>query len=382
MILAYENKRTEEEIVDSIKQISLKHIKGDINSQSMLIKGNNIEVMKYLIDNKGLRGMFDLVYIDPPFSTNNLFTTSDEKANSISRSHKDSLAYDDTLSGSEYIEFIRERLIMLRELMSNRSSIYFHIDYKIGHYIKIIMDEVFGKSNYLSTITRIKCNPKNFKRKSYGNVKDMILFYSKNGKHIWNNPKAPLSDLDMQRLFRKVDEDGRLYTTIPLHAPGETKNGATGQPWRGIMPPKGRHWRSNPDILEELDKNGLVEWSKNMVPRKKIYADEKDGKLIQDVLEFKDKQNPTYPTQKNYDLLKLLVEASSAADSIVLDCFCGSGTTLVAAQELGRRWIGIDQSEEAIKVALNRLDNQQSARNNINFGFSYYEQCEAECVTK
>ncbi len=374
MKLTYENKKTESEIVDSIKQISLKHIKGDISSQSMLIKGNNIEVMKYLIDKKKLKGMIDLVYIDPPFSTNNLFTISDEKANSISRSRTDNLAYDDTLSGSEYIEFIRERLILLRELMSNRSSIYLHIDYKIGHYVKIIMDEVFQKSNYLSTITRIKCNPKNFKRKSYGNVKDMILFYSKNGNHIWNNPKTPLSDEDLQKLFHKVDKNGRRYTTIPLHAPGETKNGPTGQPWRDIMPPKGRHWRSSPDALEELDKNGLVEWSKNMVPRKIIYADEKDGKVIQDILEFKDKQNPTFPTQKNYDLLKLLIEASSTEDSIVLDCFCGSGTSLKAAQELDRKWIGIDQSEEAIKVTLSRLDEQQLSIKNTNSNYAYYEQ--------
>jgi adenine-specific DNA-methyltransferase len=200
------------------------------------------------------------------------------------------------------------------------------------------------------------------------------LFYSKTGNHIWNEPKSQLSEEDIKRLFKKVDKDGRRYTTIPLHAPGETKNGPTGQTWRGKMPPKGRHWRSEPAVLEELDKKGLIEWSKNGVPRKKIYADEKDGKKIQDIIEFKDPQTPIYPTEKNLDLLKLLIDSSSNNDSIVLDCFCGSGTTLKAAQELGRKWIGIDKSEEAINVALKRLILKQNNLFKEEYEFEYLEQ--------
>jgi len=229
------------------------------------------------------------------------------------------------------------------------------------------------KKKFLNDITRIKCNPKNFERKAYGNVKDMILFYSKTGNHIWNNPKAPMSEEDIKRLFKKIDKNGRRYTTIPLHAPGETTNGATGKSWRGMMPPKGRHWRCPPSELEELDKQGLIEWSKTGVPRKKIYADEKDGKKIQDILEFKDPQNPSYPTEKNFELLKLIVNASSNPDSIILDCFCGSGTTLKAAQKLGRNWIGIDKSEEAINVALRKLISKQSLLTSEE-EFEYLEQ--------
>ena len=359
MILNYEGKKSEREILDNIKPIFLKSVSGDSKSKSKLIKGDNLAVMKYLIDKCNLKGKIDLVYIDPPFSTNNIFRMSKDKANTISRSNGDNIAYDDSLIGPEFLEFIRERLILLRELLSDKGSIYVHIDYKIGHYIKILMDEVFGKKNFLNDLTRIKCNPKNFGRKAYGNVKDMILFYSKTGNHIWNNPKASMSEEDIKRLFKKIDKDGRRYTTIPLHAPGETINGATGQPWKGMMPPKGRHWRCSPSKLEELDKQCLIEWSKTGVPRKKIYADENDGKKIQDILEFKDPQNPSYPTEKNFDLLKLIVNASSSTNSIVLDCFCGSGTTLKAAQELGRNWIGIDKSEEAINVALKKLTSKQ-----------------------
>ena len=151
-----------------------------------------------------------------------------------------------------------------------------------------------------------------------------------------------------------------MYTTIPLHAPGETKSGITGGEFNGIKPPAGRHWRSDPKELEELDKQGLIEWSANGVPRKIIYADEQKGKKIQDIWDFKDYQYPVYPTEKNFALLKLLIQASSNTDSIVLDFFCGSGTTLLAAQELGRQWIGIDKSKEAIKIVKKKLSYCQN----------------------
>lgn len=374
MILNYEGKKSEQEIFMNIKKCRLKSMSGDPDSKSKLIKGENLEVMKYLIDEMGLRGKIDLVYIDPPFATKNIFRISEGKANSISRSSSGNIAYDDSMIGTEYLEFIRERLILLKELMSKKGSIYFHIDYKIGHYIKVLMDEIFGEENFINDLTRIKCNPKNFNRRAYGNIKDMILFYSKTKAYIWNEQKMPFTEEDIKRLFKKVDKDGRRYTTIPVHAPGETKNGPTGQPWKGMMPPKGRHWRSDPKVLDELDKQGLIEWSKTGVPRRKIYADEKEGKKIQDILEFKDSQNPVYPTEKNLELLKLLVKTSSNEDSIILDCFCGSGTTLKAAQELGRDWIGIDKSEEAIKIALKRLTSTQKTFLSRGQDFEYLEQ--------
>jgi len=374
MPLSYVEEKTKKEILGKIPECTLISRKGKASSISKLIKGDNLEVMKYLLDEGGLRGKIDLVYIDPPFSTNNVFRMSSEKANSISRSNTDNVAYDDRLTGPEYLEFIKERLILLKELMSEKASIYFHIDYRIGHYVKVLMDEVFGKEHFINDITRIKCNPKNFDRRAFGNIKDLILFYSKTGKHVWNDPKTRFSEEDIKRLFKKIDEDGRRYTTIPLHAPGETKNGPTGQRWRDMLPPKGRHWRSEPSVLEELDKKGLIEWSKNGVPRRKIYADEKYGKKIQDIIEFKDPQNPAYPTEKNLDLLKLLVETSSNKDNIVLDCFCGSGTTLKAAQDLERKWVGIDKSEEAIKVALKRLTLKEAKLFAAEYEFEYLEQ--------
>jgi adenine-specific DNA-methyltransferase len=287
-------------------------------------------------------------------------------------SNDDSIAYVDNLKGFEFIEFIRERLIIARELLSDIGSIYLHIDYKIGHYIKIIMDEIFGMENFRNDITRIKCNPKNFQRKAYGNIKDLILFYSKTKNSIWNEPKLQFSEKDKEKLFKKIDKNGRSYTTIPLHAPGETKNGATSGLFKGVKPPKGRHWRCAPQELEELDKAGLIEWSSNGNPRKIIYADEKDGKKIQDIWEFKDYQYPDYPTEKNIDLLKLIISASSNEGSMVMDFFCGSGTTLIAAQELNRNWIGIDKSEQAIKITKRKLNDIEKTFFS-DLGYSYLE---------
>ena len=355
MILQYPLKKTENQILMETNKLKLVSIFG--TGKNKLIKGENLQVLKTLLEDFNLKGKIDLVYIDPPFATNNHFTIGNDRVSTISNSKKDKTAYKDKLIGNEFLEFLRERFIFLRELLSQNGSIYLHIDYKVGHYVKIIMDEIFGIENFRNDITRIKCNPKNFQRKAYGNIKDMILFYSKSKNPIWNEAKEKFTEIDIERLFKKIDSTGRRYTTIPLHAPGETMNGSTGQEWKGQKPPKGRHWRSDPKIFDKWDKQGLIEWSANGVPRKKIYADEKDGKKKQDIWEYKDTQYPTYPTEKNFNLLKDIILASSNPNSIVLDCFCGSGTTLQAAQELERNWIGIDNSEEAIKVTQERLKN-------------------------
>jgi adenine-specific DNA-methyltransferase len=238
------------------------------------------------------------------------------------------------------------------------------------------MDEIIGIENFKNDISRIKCNPKNFKRKAYGNIKDMILFYTKSKLYTWNEPKDKLTEEDLKRLFKKIDNDGRYYTTIPLHAPGETRNGPTGKEWKGIKPPKGRHWRSEPKVLDALDEAGLIEWSRNGVPRKKIYADEKQGKKKQDIWEYKDAQYPSYPTEKNFDMIKTIIEASSNPGDLVFDCFSGSGTTLLAAERLGRNWIGVDSSVEAIKVIKNRLSKIEKNLFSKNVEFQYLEEVE------
>lgn len=323
--------------------------------ENILLFGDNFRAMASLIEK--YRGKIDLIYTDPPFNTKQEFYISDTKSNSISKATEGTIAYSDKLSFEEYLEFLRERLYLMRELLSERGSVYLHIDYKIGHYVKILMDEVFGFENFKNDITRIKSNPKNFYRKAYGNQKDLILFYAKNyAQNIWNDIKVPLEKDELEERFSKVDENGRRYTTIPLHAPGETKNGNTSKPWRNIPAPEGRHWRTDPKEFDKLDAQGLIEWSCNGNPRIKKYADEHTGKKIQDIWVFKDPQNPEYPTQKNSQMIEMIINQSSNENSIIMDCFAGSGTTLKCAQKLNRTWIGIDNSETAVKVMKKSID--------------------------
>ena len=320
-------------------------LSGNFNADNLLIYDDNLNAMRFLSQELNYKNSIDLVYIDPPFGTNNIF-----KLGSTMSAEKDSkIAYKDRFSLESYLEFLYCRLVFIRELMSEKGSLYLHIDNKMGHYVKILCDEVFGRENFINDITRIKCNPKNFKRKAYGNIKDMILFYAKSGQYIWNEIKDEVLESDLKKRFSKQDSKG-YYTTIPLHAPGITQNGESGQEWNGIKPPNGRHWRCSLKELDKLQEAGLIEWSKNNNPRKKVYVNECKGKKIQDIWEFKDSQNPAYPTEKNRVMLRRIIAMSSNEDSRVMDCFCGGGGFLQEALKLGRKFIGIDESIEAIKL--------------------------------
>lgn len=283
--------------------------------KNLLIKGDNLQGLQYLLEHRNLKEKVELVYIDPPFATGINFTITDGRASTISNSKHGSIAYSDKLLGDDFFNFIKKRLILLKDLLSERGSIYLHIDYKMGHYMKILIDEVFGINNFRNDITRIKCNPKNFNRIGYGNIKDLILFYSKSDKPIWNEPREKYTEKDLQRLYPKINKQGRRYTTVPLHAPGETET--SNQIFKGLLPPKGRHWRTDVETLKKWDDDGLIEWSKTGNPRKVIYADEREGKRIQDIWEYKDPQYPIYPTEKNSDLLDLIVRTSSQKGGIV-----------------------------------------------------------------
>ncbi len=339
--LQYSDKSEESEIISGVFHGELREVgQSTTGSSNQFIFGDNYYVLKKLLETH--KGQIDLVYIDPPFGTGQDFNSIDEHS-----------AYSDKLVNSEFLEFIRKRLFLLRELMSDAGSIYLHIDKKIGHYVKIVMDEVFGYQNFINDITRIKCNPKNFARNAYGNYSDTILYYAKNRDgQIWNDIKEPMSNEKRKQLFPKKHPKLGFYTTNPIHAPGKTVNGDTGLEWKGLKPPKGRHWRYSREVLDELDNKGLIEWSSTGNPRKIVLADEHKGFKIQDLWEFKDKglSYVDYPTQKNFDMLERIIRNSSNQDSIVLDCFAGSGSTLRVANTLGRNWIGIDNSTHSLEV--------------------------------
>jgi adenine-specific DNA-methyltransferase len=321
----------------------------EARSANRLYCADNLGVLRALLRDPAVAGKVRLVYIDPPFATQSSY-----------RSRKQAHAYEDLHTGAAYVEGLRERLILLRELLSEDGSLYLHLDEKMVFHMKIVMDEVFGPENYRNCIVRKKCNPKNYTRRTYGNVADFILFYTKSDRFLFERPVEPWTP-DRAREYRHVEPDtGRRYMKVPLHAPG-TRNGATGQPWRGKAPPPGKHWQYPPETLDEMDARGEIVWSASGNPRRKVYLDQSRGVAVQDIwTDFRDAHNQNisitgYPTEKNPDLLARILEASSSEGELVLDCYAGSGTTLATAARLSRRWIGVDDSVESLRTVLRRL---------------------------
>lgn len=317
-----------------------------------LYHADNIDVLNILLQDENVCGKVTLVYIDPPYNTGGAFETRDFKH-----------AYDDRFTINGYLEFMRKRLELLYRLLSDEGSIYVHLDSNMVFHVKVMMDEIFGMQNFKGMITRKKCKSKNFTRKTYGNISDFILFYTKTEEPVWNRPYEAWDDEKILKEYPYIEEGtGRRYKKVPVHAPG-TRNGATGMPWRGMMPPEGKHWQFTPDRLDEMDANGEIYWSGNGNPRRKVYLDQSNGIPVQDIwLDYLDVNNQNtfitgYPTEKNIDMLKRIVETSSRPGDLVLDCFAGSGTTLVAAEELGRQWIGVDIGDEAISTIIERFKN-------------------------
>ena len=350
--LTYPGKKAANEILAGEKSVLTRclSVASDNESPNRLYFGDNLRILRSLLEDPNVCGKVTLVYIDPPFATGSSFESRDAEA-----------AYHDCVVGAEFLEFLRERIIVLRQLLAPTGSIYLHLDSKMAFPMKVIMDEVFGPTNFRNWITRKKSNRKNFTRKQYGNISDFILFYTKNGEYTWNRPHEQWTDEWLKREYQYIEEKtGRRYKKVPVHAPG-VRNGETGKPWRGKTPPPGKHWQYPPATLDKLDANGEIYWSPTGNPRRKIYFDQSKGIPIQDIwLEFRDAHNQNidvtgYPTEKNLDMLCQIVEASSNPGDLVLDAFVGSGTTIVAAEETSRRWIGIDSSPTAIETTIKRL---------------------------
>jgi adenine-specific DNA-methyltransferase len=357
----YEGKQAEQSILDDTPRAQLiqKRQVGEAPALwiNKLIHGDNLPVLKTLYDDDTIRGQVRLVYIDPPFATAQTFEARSYWYKPELTHINGQYAYQDSLGDAEYIEFLRKRLVFLRELLAADGSIYVHLDSNMAFAIKTIMDEIFQPRNFRAWITRKKCNPKNYTRNVYGNISDYILFYTKSDTYIWHRPYEKWDEARIRREYPKVETaTGRRYKLVPIHAPG-VRRGKTGEAWRGMLPPEGKHWQYTPDKLEEFEQRGEIYWSPTGNPRRKVYFDQSQGVPLQDIwLNFRDAHNQMievtgYPTEKNLDLLRLLVSTSSNEDDIVLDCFCGSGTTLVAAADLGRRWIGIDESDFACSIA-------------------------------
>ncbi|SDX97405.1 site-specific DNA-methyltransferase [Roseicitreum antarcticum] len=351
VVLSYPNKAERSDIIKSTpRQFLIMNGESAKNISSIpensFILDDNFFVLNELI-REGTK--VNLYYLDPPYGTGFDFHSRDLEH-----------AYKDSMGPAAYIEFMRRRLILMRETMADDGSIYVHIGHQMLGHLKVVMDEVFGSDNFRNLITRRKCSSKNFTSKQYANINDYILFYSKTKSYKWNKPGIDPEQDWIEREYPKFDNIGRRYKLVPVHAPG-TRNGETGKQWRGMMPPPGKHWQYVPDKLEELDRQGDIHWSRNGNPRRKVYwSSDKKTALTDYWDQYRDAHHQSikitgYPTEKNLAMVKMIVGASSDEGDLVVDPFCGSGTTLHAARDLKRRYLGIDASFSAAKATIRRM---------------------------
>lgn len=253
-----------------------------------------------------------------------------------------------------YLAMMAPRLVELRRVLKPTGSLYLHCDPTASHYLKLLMDAIFGPEQFRNEIVW-KRTSAHSSAKRYGPVHDLLLFYSKSDKVLWHGEGQDYSPEYIQQRFRT--EEDRPWKDADLTGAG-TRRGETGKPWRGFDPnEKGRHWAYPPSELDEMDRNGLIYWPKKEDgwPRQKRFLDESKGVCLQDVwvdispVNSQAQERLHYPTQKPQALLERIINASSNPGDIVLDPFCGCGTAIEAADKT-RTWIGIDITVQAMRV--------------------------------
>lgn len=348
--LSYDNRLSEDKVLERLP-VSFSSVDTEGKWNHAPLRSNALVLCDNLVGLNALARSEEkarLIYLDPPYNTGFGFHSRDLQH-----------AYKDDRSTAGYVEFMRRRIILMRECLADDGSIYVHIGHQMLGHLKVLMDEVFGAKNFRNIIARRKCSSKNFTSNSYSSIHDYLLFYTKTGEYVWNQPGWKPSEEWLNKEYPKVDATGR-YKLVPVHAPG-TRNGETGMPWRGKNPPPGKHWQYAPSKLDALDAKGHIHWSKTGNPRRKVYLT--DDKLVPFTDQwdcFRDAHHQSigitgYPTEKNIDMLRMIVGASSNPGDLVVDPFCGSGTTLAAADDQGRRFIGLDESFVAADATLKRL---------------------------
>lgn len=372
---------------------------------NVLYFGDNLDVLRRHIPDESV----DLIYLDPPFNSNRnyniLFKESSGKGSDAqievfgdtwSWGPSAQAAYEEVLRGphqqvarmlkamvdalthndvSAYLVMMAIRLIELRRVLKETGSIYLHCDPTAGHYLKLLMDSVFGPKRFRSEIIWKRTHAHSGALR-YGPIHDVILFYGKSDKTTWTQPHVDYSESYLENFFTRTDQDGRRYRLTILTGSG-TRKGESGQQWRGVDPTKsGRHWavpgymramlgspKTSQAALDRLDEMGRVVWPKKVggVPSFIQYQDDLLGVTLQDVwtdippISAHAKERLGYPTQKPLALLERIIEASSNEGDVVLDPFCGCGTAVHGAQNLGRKWIGIDITHLAIGLIRRRL---------------------------
>lgn len=320
--------------------------------------GDNLTQLAKLPD-----GCVDLIYIDPPFNSNRNYEVFWGET-------KEKRAFEDRHESTKaYIDYMRPRCIQLARVLKKTGSFYYHCDWHASHYVKVMLDQIFGENNFQNEIVWQRTGAHN-DAKRWPVVHDTLFFYTASKRFTWNPQFIAQSDEAVEKRYRFKDEKGR-YRLGPMDAPEgggmATILPETGKPrgwyeWKGYQPPA-RGWRYSPETMQELDDAGLIYYPADKTKRlaKKLYLKESKGRLLGSVwtdivpLQATSSERLGYPTQKPLALLDRIIKASSNPGDLVLDAFCGCGTALASAELLGRQWIGIDVSPTACRVMAKRL---------------------------
>lgn len=346
---------------------------GDADTDNMIIRGECLSACAYLKE-QGIK--VDLVYIDPPFASGadyakKVYVRRNPKvAEAISQAETeldiDELkAFEETMYGDvwdkeKYLNWMYENLVAIKSVMSDTASIYVHLDYHIGHYVKILMDEIFGEDNFRNEIVWKRTGAHNDAGK-YGIVHDTIFWYSKNQEYFFHEIFIDLTEEHKSTRFKNIEEGtGRKFYPGPITAPGSGPS----RIFRGkeLLPPAGRHWSYSQENIDELERQNRIYYSSTGTPYLKEYEDEyvEQGRRVQsiwdDILPSKTgNELVDYATQKPEALLERIIKASSNEGMLVADFFGGSGVTAAVANRLGRRFIHNDIGINSIQTARDRL---------------------------
>ena len=310
------------------------------------------------------QGGIKLIYIDPPFDVGADFSMDIEIGDETltkKPSVIEELAYRDTWGkgADSFISMIYERLVLMRDLLADDGSIYVHCDWRVSSYMRLILDEIFGKNNFLNEIIWQKIRTTKAQTKSFGNVTDSIFVYSKSANAIYNRQYKPHNEKYIKSHFKKDLETGRLFQLVSMIQMGQGPARNFGG--KVIEPPKGRHWIWSQERIDQGMKDGRVRFNSKGTPRKIIYLDELEGDIVDDLwddvypINSQAEEVVGYPTQKPIKLLERIIKSSSSEGDIVADFFVGSGTTTAVAEKLGRKWIASDLGKFSVHTTRKRL---------------------------
>ena len=349
-------------------EMETKETIGTNPKQNKIIRGECLSACAYLKE-QGIQ--VDLVYIDPPFASgadyakkvyirrNPLVAKAIEQAESELDVEElkafEEKMYGDVWDKERYLNWMYENLMAIKNVMSDEASIYVHLDYHIGHYVKILMDEIFGEDNFRNEIIWKRSTAHNDST-GFANLHDCIFYYSKSSELYFDIPLVPYSQDYIERYYNKVDEDGRRYLDRDLSAKG-LKGAGYSYSWKG----KDGYWRCPITTMERLDKENRLYYTSNGTPRYKQYLDEMDGVPAQDLwtdifaVNSQAEERVDYATQKPEALLERIIKASSNKSMLVADFFGGSGVTAAVANKLGRRFIHCDIGVNSIQTVRDRL---------------------------